>query len=159
MKQLTTVALLAACSFHPHGASSDASTDAGIDAPSGSDAADPGPCVTWDAVNVSPCDASLGILAIVSIGSGTFVLDTDVGELVGGSVTTLPGALIDQTSGPELRVVNASELEIASAAMVTVTGAHPLVIAVHGDATIDGTLDVSARFKRRRHEHARSRRG
>ncbi|HEX4454744.1 MAG TPA: hypothetical protein VH143_27980 [Kofleriaceae bacterium] len=143
MKRFCALIVVAGCSFHPSSASTDASGDGGANA-IGIDAADPGPCVTWDAINVAPCDASLGTAAGISIGSGSFVLDTDSGQLLGGTATTLPGALVAQTPGPELRVVNASQFAIASGAMISVTGSHPLVIVVHADATISGTLDVSA---------------
>jgi hypothetical protein len=144
MKRLGALIVMAGCTFHPRAASNDSGAGAGADAGSSADAVDAGGCVTWDALNVSPCDASLGTPAGVAVGSGSFVLDTDSGELVGGSVTTLPGALVTQDSGPELRIVNAAQLEIASGAVIAVTGSHPLVIVVHGDTTIDGTLDVSA---------------
>jgi len=104
-------------------------------------------CVPWNALNVTPCDAALGDPHdLTLLATGAYTLDTDSGQLSGAMTASLPGALIAPFSGSLMvRVVNVGQLSIASGATVSITGTHPLVFVVHGDATIAGTIDVSAR--------------
>jgi len=138
-----TLGCLVGCGFQ-----SNAAKDASIDAPP--DAPPDAPCMTWDALNLSPnvtpCDKSLGTPQGLTLAAGAYMLDTESGLLSGALTQQLsPVALIAQASGPMVRVVNLDQLSIASGATVSVTGMHPLVFVVHGDATIAGTIDVSAR--------------
>jgi len=138
--------LVAACSFHPQGSSIDRQLDAPIDSPPDA-GVDAGSCVPWNALNVTPCDSALGVPAPVVIGSGSYTFDTGTAQLAGTSSSVLPGAIANQLSpGPPVRVVNATTLDIAAGATITVSGLYPLVFVVHGDATIDGTVDVSAQL-------------
>jgi hypothetical protein len=50
----------------------------------------------------------------------------------------------EQTSGPDLVVVTLRSLNVAAGTTLRVTGSRPVVLAVFGDATIAGTIDVSA---------------
>jgi hypothetical protein len=102
-------------------------------------------CVPWNALNVTPCDAALGDPHDLTLLAGAYTLDTESGLLSGAMSASLPGALIAQATGPMVRAVNVGQLSIASGATVSITGTHPLVFVVHGDATIVGTIDVSAR--------------
>jgi len=125
-----------------------AASIAGIDA--APDVPPDAPCVPWDALNLSPgvtpCDAALGVPADLSLAAGAYTIDTDSGQLSGAMTALLPGALIAPSSGSLMvRVVNLGRLSIMSGATVSITGTHPLVFVVHGDATIAGTIDVSAR--------------
>lgn len=128
--------LLVGCGFQSSAAQSDAPV---------ADAPDAAPCVTWDALNVVPCDQAIGAPRDLTLSPGTYVLDTDSGQLSGGSTQQLPGALIAQASGPMLRVVNLGQLSIMTGATVSIVGTHPVVLVVHADATIAGVVDVSAR--------------
>jgi len=134
---------LVGCGFHSNNAKDasiaiDAAPDAPPDAP---------PCVPWNALNVMPCDTALGDPHDLTLLVGAYTLETDSGQLSDALTQTqlLPSALIAQASGLMLRVVNVGQLSIANGVMVSVTGTHPLVFVVHGNATIAGTIDVSAR--------------
>jgi hypothetical protein len=100
--------------------------------------------MSWNALNVMPCDAALGDPHDLSLLAGAYTLDTDTGQLSGVLTQPLSVALIAQTSGPMVRVVNIGQLSIGIGATVSITGTHPLVFVVHGDATIAGTIDSSA---------------
>jgi len=135
---------LVGCGFQSGEAHIDASPPA-PDAPP-----DAAPCVPWDALNLSPtvtpCDKALGVRVDLALPAGAYTLDTDSGQLSGDMTAKLPGALIPQPSSSLiLRIVNLGQFMIASGATVSVTGTHPLVFVVHGDATIAGAIDVSAR--------------
>jgi len=118
------------------GGTSDALRDATIDA---------GPCTSWVAPNIDPCDPALPAPAVLSLNNSA-VYDTDSGELTGpGGATTPPSAVVAQPSGAEVRALNLTSLDINGNGSLTVTGTKPLLIIVHGDATIDGAIDVAAR--------------
>lgn len=109
-------------------------------------------CATWawTPTNVDPCGdgvpAPSGALTLGS--SGTYGYDTNTGALTapdGSAVTPPPSsAVVPQTGGTLVRVLTASDLDIASGAVLRVTGPYPLVILVYGSATVSGTIDVSA---------------
>ena len=127
-------------------AASTADIDAAVPDGTGPDAA---PYVPWDALNLSPsvtpCDATIGLPRDLSLAAGAYAIDSDSGEVSGTTTMLLPGALIRESNGLMLRVVNLGQLSIASGATVSITGTHPLVFVVHADAMIAGTIDVSAR--------------
>jgi len=139
-------------------AGAEASDDAGDDAPAAdgpTDAAtgeDGPPCTvwSWDPSNVNLCGA--GTPAAVDglhLTARAWTYDTDTGELASaGLPTAVPtSALSAQTTGgAEVRIVSLLGLQVDAGATVTVTGSRPLIIVVHGDATVDGTIDASARL-------------
>lgn len=119
-----------------------------VDVDGAPDAPDFFTCVTWSALNVDPCHASLSTPSVMMWSAGSYVLDTDAGTLAlnGGTAQALPGGVIPQQSGSMVRVVNARSLTVATGASVSVVGMRPVVFVVHGAATIDDRLDASARF-------------
>src|SRR3954471_15947777 len=97
-----TLGSLAGCGFRAGTAQIDASADT-----SDADAPDAGPCVSWSALNIMPCNEALGAPRDLMLAAGAYVLDTDSGQLSGAMTQQLPGALIAQPSGLlMLRVVN-----------------------------------------------------
>jgi hypothetical protein len=147
--------VLAGCSFDRSGIGGD--DDVPTDGPPGNgDAVDPidgdtdgtTACITWAALNVDPCDPLLPEPDTLNLASGEFTYDTDTGVLSEGGVDTMPAsALLDQSNGPEVRVLNTLGFNIDSVGSLTVTGSRPLIIVVHGNASIGGTIDVSARVR------------
>jgi hypothetical protein len=132
---------VAACSFHDGVVPGDGTmTGDG----SGS-AIDGGPCVSWQALNVDPCAAPLGTPAPLQLSPGVYTLNADDATVTGDASLTLPGALVVQANGPMARVINVTSLDIAANANVLVTGTHPVIFVVHGDAAIAGSLIASAR--------------
>jgi hypothetical protein len=140
---VTTLVCLVGCGFQSRAARIDASDSEGA---TDADVSDAGPCVSWNALNVMPCNGAIGTPRDLALPAGTYVLDTDSGQLSGAMTQQLPGALIAQAAGPMFRVVNIGQLSIANGAMVSITGTHALVFVVHADATIAGIVDVSARI-------------
>ncbi len=100
-------------------------------------------CLGWAALNVNPCDPLLPAPQAVSI-AGAATYDTDTFVLDSGGTTTPPHAVINQTGGPAVTVLNLTSLTIGSADTLVVKGSRPLIIVVHGDVTIAGTLDAAS---------------
>lgn len=97
-------------------------------------------------VDVAPSNGLAGYLDLARddasvtdiVFTGSSTINTDTGEVsIGGVVTALP---TDVANG--IRVYMFKSLEIPGT--LKVTGAIPLAFVSHGDATITGTLDVSA---------------
>ncbi len=140
-----TLGLAAGCSFSVDAAPGDGAPDVSLDgAP---DAPEPFTCVPWTALDVDPCGATLTTPITLVLRVGSHVVDGDAGTLAtnGGSPTPLPGGIVVQAGGPMVRVISARSLRIDAGAMVRITGSRPVIFVVHGDALIDGVLDVSAR--------------
>jgi hypothetical protein len=93
----------------------------------------------FDASNVDPC-AQGTPLGGLTLGPGTYEYVPSTGALTlnGGAFMTLP------TTGTSLRVLSLDGLTISSGANVVILGPDALAIVVHGSASIDGRLDVSA---------------
>jgi hypothetical protein len=145
--------VLAGCSFDRSGiggddAPIDAPANDGIVPPDGLDQDGPVACVTWPALNVDPCDPALPEPDTLNLAGGQFTYDTDTGVLADGDTEATPAsALLAQTGGPEVRVLNTVGFNMDAAGSLTVTGSRPLIIVVHGNASIAGTIDVSARVR------------
>jgi hypothetical protein len=86
--------------------------------------------------NVS-CEPPVGSLVI---SGGSAGLDTTSGMLKPAGVVV--GAARLQASGAEAWVISVDALTITD--VLTVTGSRPLILLVHGGASIAGTIDVSA---------------
>lgn len=65
----------------------------------------------------------------------------DGGTLTSGSNKEIE--IVNQTGGPEVALLRVAGLTVAAGKALTVVGARPLILAVYGDATIDGTVDAS----------------
>jgi hypothetical protein len=147
---------VAGCAFDRSGIGGD---DVPIDGPPGNgDAVDPidggddldgtTACITWPALNVDPCDPLLPEPDTLNLASGQFTYNTDTGVLTEGGVDTTPAsAVLSQTDGPDVRVLNTVSFNIDSVGTLAVSGSRPLIIVVHGNASIAGTIDVSARVR------------
>lgn len=97
----------------------------------------------WTPSNVAECAAGL-VGEPLSPGSGTY--DTTNGMLTfdaGGSISPF-SMVVAQTGGGSVRVLSLAGLTIPELTTLRVTGDHPLIVLVHGDAVIDGTIDASA---------------
>jgi hypothetical protein len=154
---LSAAACLPACSFeaaaldggvHRDGTGAEQQLDALHDAPGDTlvpDAIDAGPCAGWSALDVDPCAAALGTPADLTIGAGTYTLDTTSGTLTGSTTIPLRTAMVEQASGSgqQVLVVNATQLTVSSNATITVVGSVPLVFVVHGNVTFAGDLSAS----------------
>lgn len=104
-------------------------------------------CTTWDALNIGdPCDAMFGTPGTITLSAGRNRYDTDTGVLtaMGGATSTPPSVLFDPASGPEARVLVLDTLVVSSGTALVASGSRPLIIVVHGDVSIVGTIDVSA---------------
>ena len=92
------------------------------------------------ASNFEPCADDMVLHPALTLPVGNYDYDPAAGTLTtAGGVTMLP------TSGTSPRILSLAALTVENGARVRIVGDTPLVIAVHGDATIAGTLDVSAR--------------
>lgn len=146
---ICALTLCAGCSFEHGMLRSDvvdgghdaAQVDAAIDAP-------PVPCEAWpwSPSNVEECAAGTAIVGPLD-GGGTYDTTTGVYTPTGMSPMTPPSALIAQqtTGGPMVRVLAVTTLNVPVGATLVVVGDYPLVLLVHGGATVGGAIDVSAR--------------
>lgn len=139
-----------ACSFELQPGSSpiDGQPTDGRLVDAGADAADVA-CVagTWSPSNVGPCSAGPVVGGVLVVAGGTY--DTTTGVLTpagGGAPTTPVSAVVAQSDGGVARVVALAGFTLPSQTTLQITGEHPLILLVHGDALINGTLDVSARM-------------
>src|SRR5205814_1628951 len=90
-----------------------------------------------------PCAAGLPGPAI-SITSSGWLLNTDVGTLTNGAMSiALVTSVVTLGDGSTALMIATDGLTITAAGVMRTSGALPAVIAVHGSATIDGTIDVS----------------
>ncbi len=101
----------------------------------------PLPCSLWKyAPSNIACDNTSGQDWTITDNPTTF--DTDSGTQTSGTwptSTTIPQG----SGGPDIRLVVVDSFRITAAAKLVVRGSHPLVILVHGDASIAGVLDGS----------------
>lgn len=135
---------MAGCSFTPGtfvagGDAGDASGDMQGD-PDDGDA--PG-CQAWTVTpsGIDPCAAPPPSGPLDLCNAASFELSTDDG-LVDG--TLAPSSMLLTTVTPNLRVIAVTSLSVCSGATLRIVGAHPVAFVVHGQADIDGTIDVSA---------------
>ena len=100
--------------------------------------ADDAGCVDWGASNVTECArVPVGPLTV----DGLLSVDTDAGSFsppLAGSVAAEIAAQDGSTL--EAFVVAVTAFEVPAGATLEVRGARPLIVVVHGDATIAGTL-------------------
>ncbi len=104
---------------------------------------------SWDPTNVSPCDPALqpATQGLALSGLTTYVFDTDTGELSGPSgPSSPPSAVVAQAGAPELRVVVLTGLSVDVLTTLRIQGSRAVLFLVWGDATIDGTIDLSSQL-------------
>ncbi|HUS66777.1 MAG TPA: hypothetical protein VMZ28_19705, partial [Kofleriaceae bacterium] len=103
----------------------------------------------WGTTNFTPCGED-GLPApsaeLVLDEDGVYTLDTDEGTLTapGGGAIDLASDEASQPGGPTLRRVSVAGLTIEPGATLRATGGDALLLAVWGDATVSGDIDVSA---------------
>lgn len=141
----------------------DAAGAAGLDAGTRPDA---GPGTAVDAGGIVPSDAGRPVLRAfdyqptnfdpsdigagasgnaVELDCGVSTFDSTTGAFDNwcGEPTPTPVTLT-QTGGPDIVILPMADFKLSEGATLTLTGDHPVVLAVFGDATIAGTLDASA---------------
>jgi hypothetical protein len=141
--------VLAACSFELKAIPSDTVNDAPlgdtgdieVDAPQ-----DPACAALWTytASNFDPCETSHIVHPALTLVAGTYTFAPATGVLAlnGTTVQTLP------TSGTSPAVLSLAGLVMPASSTLRIAGSTPLIIAVHGGASIDGTITVSAEMAR-----------
>lgn len=147
---LSSMALVGACGFE--GSGRGALPDGGQVLPDGSTMTDgmpsPVPCTAWTTffASLDPCATDLGTPVPLTV-SADSTLNTMTGMLTtGGSSVLLPGKVVSRALGGDVRVFNVTELRLMPNVRLAFTGGRGALLLVHGDATIDGTLDGSARL-------------
>lgn len=95
---------------------------------------------TYTASNIDPCEHA-PVHAALTLGAGAYTFDPATGVLMKDGAAH--ATLVTSGSGSP-RVLSLAGLVVEQGANVRVLGTAALVIAVHGDATIAGILDVSA---------------
>jgi len=111
--------------------------DARIDATPGD------PCLDWQftPAEFDPCALSPPSPGQIAITSGVWTLDGDAGTLSSGS----PIAISHMTLN-NITVFSVEDLTIAAGAELRVVGDDPVAIAVWGDATISGTINLTSDY-------------
>lgn len=147
---LGCMALGTACGFS--GSGNGAIPDGGSPPPDGAPMTDgmpsPVPCTRWTTffASLDPCAADLGV-PMPLIVSADSTLNTMTGMLTTSSGSVLlPGKVLGRPLGGEVRVVNVKSLRIMPGVRLAFSGSRGALLLVHGDATIEGTLDGSARL-------------
>jgi hypothetical protein len=80
-----------------------------------------------------------------TIDCGDVTIDTSGSVSITGWCGTAPVAVIQaQANGPELAVLPLRSLDVKGDRTIRVIGTRPIVFAVAGDTTINGTIDASA---------------
>jgi hypothetical protein len=133
---------LTACAYHGRDVADDTGDDdVPADAPIDG-LVDPTCADLWDYApsNFEPCPAGGIVHGPLTLTPGIYVFNPMTGVLDqdGTPVMTLP------TTGTSPRVLAIGGLVVESGAFLHVGGSTPLIIAVHGDATLAGTIDASA---------------
>jgi hypothetical protein len=103
-------------------------------------------CVTWGPFDggTDPCSASLGTPMALSI-TVDATYDTSTGTYtLGGTNGLLPGTVVTRSGPGHLRIVNLMSLEVPQGRKLTLTGSFSVLFLVHGNVSIEGTLDASA---------------
>ncbi len=129
------------------GGPTDGDPDADVNAPDADPTApDASGCESWPAVNISPCNGALPAPAALTLAGGRHRYSTTSGLLTGpgGDTSTPPSIIHAQNAGAPVRALVLSSLVISGDAELFVEGDRALLVVVHGDATVDGTIDVSA---------------
>lgn len=141
----------AACGFEGSGRGG-AMQDSGVTPADGSPMMDgmpaPVPCTPWTTffASLDPCAVDLGTPMPLTV-SADSTLNTTTGMLTtGGTSVLVAGKVLSRPLGGEVRVFNVKSLRVMPGVRLALAGARNALLLVHGDATIEGTLDGSARL-------------
>ena len=111
------------------------------------DAGCPGQLLAITPSNIDKCDIPATSTSL-DFGDRSWVINTSTGTLYDiDADTTVPLAstVVSQTTGgPDVRLVVADSIKLASDGFVWVSGTRPLVLVAYSDITIDGLLFVGA---------------
>ncbi len=107
---------------------------------------DPCPTCWGDAVNFNFDDPALDFSSVVDMNcSPTIDTSQPAGSMISGWCGPQPTPVIQaQTGGPGIVVVPMASFLMTGTSTVRLIGDKPVVIAVRGDATINGTIDAGA---------------
>jgi len=134
--------LTTACSFRGGAKCEDRTTSCVTDGMPADSSIDAAPCVPWPYApsNIAGCDDP-GANPPLTLAGGDFVLTPQTGGVTkdGAPFTTLV------TTGSSPRIVSLAGLVIEATATLSIAGPDPTILVVHGAATIDGVITVSAR--------------
>ena len=104
-------------------------------------------CEAWDwqPSNVVPCEDAAPDGPLVLDQPGVYTIDTETGRIATPDGDSLAPAsdLVARAGAPMLRLLAVDSLEVAADTVLEATGPHALLIAVWGDASIAGTIDLS----------------
>ncbi len=139
-------AVLAACSFQIN--SNPAASDANVDDAPGSEPLmidarqDPACAALWmyTASNFDPCETTHVIHPSLSLGTGSYTFTPATGVLALNNVTVSTLSASDTSPA----VLSLAGLQLAIGTTLRITGTKALIIAVHGGASINGVISVSA---------------
>lgn len=128
----------------------DADEDAGAD---GGDAQEPDSTIPPDDAGALPFPydpsnfddtAQTPAVAVALSIPGACTYDTDMRMFSGACGASLAPGRVVGPSGTEAVLLAVTSLAIANNGVLTIRGERPLIIAVYGDATLDGAIDASA---------------
>jgi hypothetical protein len=79
--------------------------------------------------------------------AGSYLFDTTTGELFSPGGTSLDANtnVISQGGGPDAMIIVFARLQIGPMSSLQITGDRPAIIATHGSAVIEGSLDLTSR--------------
>ncbi|MDD9939359.1 MAG: DUF2341 domain-containing protein, partial [Myxococcales bacterium] len=78
---------------------------------------------------------------------GTHTFDSSDGSFTGSWCGTFPsvqGPVAQLSGGPSVYILGTTQLDVASGTTLKLVGAYPVILAVSGNVTIDGTVDAGA---------------
>jgi hypothetical protein len=93
-----------------------------------------------DSINVDACSLTTVTL---NCGTSTFNSQTLTYDNWCGQTEPTP-TVMSQTDGPDVVIVPMLGLSVASGSTLRLIGDKPVILAVYGDASIEGTIDVSS---------------
>ena len=148
MRIIAALVVLVGCGFRPTGSSPgdgmtpiDGSASSAVDSGSGSNQQpdarlhDASLCWSWTPTNFDSCTLPEDTVALTV--SNTMTINTD-------SPSSLPSVVLTQNDDSKILVIHLSTLDVQNGGAIVATGSMPLVLAVDGVATIDGTIRTIA---------------
>jgi hypothetical protein len=110
-------------------------------------------CLGYTPLNFDPKQVSWSAQPTSTLNCGTTTIDTTDPDGTGAGIATITGwcgtaptpfVQAQGTTGPELVVIPLRGLTVSSGNTLRVIGPRPVVLAVDGNVTIDGTIDANA---------------
>jgi len=109
-------------------------------------------CLTFSPTNFDPNPVNWSAQPISTLNCGTTTINTDDPDGTGPLIATItnwcgtvPVPIVqNQTSGPQVVIIPLRGLSLTAGNTLRLLGSRPVVLAIDGAATIDGTIDASA---------------